>query len=116
MEKFKFYKEWDHRWYIDLPSWTGSKADLEMVANADSMLEFMAQGQNEIWVNISDTEFVNANKLIFVRNADEIGNGAFYILNQYQGIDLNLEMWLCDVTKFVFGDFPNVIYISVIEN
>jgi hypothetical protein len=42
----------------------------------------------------------------------EIGEGAWYILNQYLGIDFNLKMWLCDVTKFVFGNFPKKIYFK----
>jgi hypothetical protein len=25
---------------------------------------------------------------------------------------LNLQMWLCDVTKFVFGYFPKIIYFN----
>lgn len=33
------------------------------------------------------------------------------MLESYKGIQINLEMWLCDVTKFVFGDFPKSIYI-----
>jgi len=34
--KLKFYKEADERWYVELPEWEGSKADLEMVAGADT--------------------------------------------------------------------------------
>jgi len=40
----------------------------------------------------------------------EIGEGAWYKLENYLGIDFRLQMWLCDVTKFVFGDFPRKIY------
>ena len=42
-----------------------------------------------------------------------MGEGSWYKLNTYMGIDYSLDMWLCDVTKFVFGDFPEVIYFSV---
>jgi hypothetical protein len=31
-------------------------------------------------------------------------------MEKYQGIDFDLEMWLCDVTKFVFDEFPTKIY------
>lgn len=112
MKRLKFYKEIDSRWYVDLPEWIGSKADLEMVAGADTMLEYMAEGEDHVWLTLSETEFENSDKLDFVRLATEWNNGAFYKLEKYRGIDLNIEIWLCDVTLFVLGSFPNVIYIS----
>ena len=115
MKRLKFYKESDNRWYVDLPEWTGSKAELEMVAGADSMLEYMAEGEWQIWLVLSEQEFENADKLEFLRLATEIENGAFYKLDTYRGIEIGLEMWLCDVTKFVFGDFPKTIFLSAIN-
>jgi hypothetical protein len=47
-----------------------------------------------------------------LRLATELGNGAFYKLENYKGIEIGLEMWLCDVTKFVFGKFPKIIYFA----
>lgn len=112
MKRLKFYKESDNRWYVDLPEWTGSKAELEMVSGADSMLEYMAEGEGQVWLVLSEQEFENADKLEFLRLATEIENGAFYKLDKYRGIEIGLEMWLCDVTKFVFGDFPKTIFLS----
>ncbi len=108
----KFYKDPDNRWYVDLPTWEGSKADLEMVAGADIMLEYIAEGENTVLISLNtETSIVSPNKLEFIREAIELGNGAFYKLQSYNGIDLNLDMWLCDVTKFVFGEFPKFIYL-----
>lgn len=112
MKRLKFYKESDNRWYVDLPEWTGSKAELEMVDGADNMLEYMAEGEGQVWLVLSEQEFENADKLEFLRLATEIENGAFYKLDKYRGIKIGLEMWLCDVTKFVFGDFPKTIFLS----
>lgn len=112
MKRLKFYKESDNRWYVDLPEWTGSKAELEMVAGADSMLEYMSEDEGQVWIVLSEKEFENAEKLEFLRLATEIENGAFYKLDKYRGIEIGLEMWLCDVTKFVFGDFPKTIFLS----
>jgi hypothetical protein len=42
----------------------------------------------------------------------EIGEGSWYRLNNYIGIEYELDMWLCDVTKFVFGYFPEIIYFK----
>lgn len=109
MKKLKFYKESDNRWYVDLPEWTGSKEELEMVCGADTMLEYMSQGKSFVWLLLSEQDFENSDKLEFLRNADE--NGAFYKIDNYRGVEINLEMWLCDVTKFVFGYFPENIFI-----
>jgi len=109
---YKFYKEEDNRWYIDLPEWTGSKADLEMVGGADTMLDYMAEGEFSVTLSISETEIDGYDLLSFVRETIEWENGAFYFLKAYNGIELNLEVWLCDVTRFVFnGNFPKELYI-----
>lgn len=48
-------------------------------------------------------EFVNS-------TTDSTGeqDGANYRLLEYK-----LDMWLCNVTKYVFGEFPATIYIRV---
>jgi hypothetical protein len=112
MKKLRFYKESDNRWYIDLAEWTGSKTDLEMVAGADTMLEYIADGESQVLIMLSEQKFKNCDKLEFLRLATEIENGAFYKLEKYRGIRIGLEIWLCDVTKFVFGNFPQILYLS----
>lgn len=112
MKLFKFYKEADNRWYVELPEWEGSKADLEMVAGADMMLDYMAEDSNEVQAYLSIEPFEGADVLQFQRLATEIDNGAFYLMPKYLGIDLNLELWLCDVTKWLFGNFPETIYLQ----
>jgi hypothetical protein len=37
--------------------------------------------------------------------------GAFYLAKTVSNIEYNLSVWLCDVTKYVFGSFPEFIYI-----
>lgn len=107
MRSFKFYKEIDGRWFVDLPEWDGSKDDLEMVSGADVMLDILAQGRNNIKCLLSTDEFNDYNmKLTFKNNS---ADGAWYDLKS----DLfEFDVWLCGVTKFVFGDMPKVIYIA----
>ncbi len=112
MRKFKFYKESDEKWFVDLPEWTGEKAALQMVIGADTMLDHMAKGENEVNAYISEERFVGADVLEFVRETTEVGEGAFYILKKYRGAELNLEVWLCGVCHFVFKSYPKNIYIS----
>lgn len=114
MKHLKFYKEIDQwfgeRWYVDLPDWTGSKADLEMVAGADTMLDMIGEGEREVHLNVSESYFEYSDELVFIEKADDIGNGAYYHLNKYRGIELNHRMWLCDVVLFIFTGFPEQIY------
>ncbi len=116
MERLKFYKETDNRWYVDLPNWTGTKAELEMVAGADTMLDYMAEDTNEVTLCISEEPFEGSDELAFLNNADDIGEGAYYKLSIYKGIDINLKMWLCNVTSWFFGKFPQSIFITHINN
>ncbi len=82
-----------------------------MVAGADVMLEYMAEGEDDVKVYLSEDKFEGSDELVFISNADDIGSGAYYKLNDYRGINIDLKMWLCDVTLFVFGHFPEKIYI-----
>lgn len=106
-----FYKEANSDWFADLPEWEGSKVELQMVSGSDSMLEYMAEGENKVTTIISTEPLVGANELIFVSKAEDIGSGAYYLMKTYGGIEINLTLWLCDVTLFVFGEFPKVISI-----
>jgi hypothetical protein len=87
-----------------------------MVAGSDTFLDILSQGEDIVFVTLSDVEFDGCEVLQFLRLGSlegfELGEGGWYFLNQYQGIDYCLEMWLCDVTKFVFGDLPNKIYFK----
>jgi hypothetical protein len=115
MRTFKFYKESDSRWYVDLPEWEGPKAALEMVMGADTMLDILSQGTGEVVMYMS-TEFQErCERLVFLHETPDIGEGAYYHMESYMGLEFNLDVWLCDVTKFVFGDFPKEIYFSKIE-
>lgn len=116
MRNLKFYKESTHRWYVDLPEWTGDKSELEMVSGADDMLNYMSDGENEVLLSVSVLPFDGSDKLIFLEEANELGNGAYYKLPIYRGIQIDLIMWLCNVTKFIFADkFPPILYFSKIN-
>lgn len=111
MDKYRFYKE-GNNWYVDLPSWEGAKSDLLMIGGADTMLDILSDNGTEINTIISEQPFEGAEELKFVKPAEDIGEGAYYNLATYQGKDLNLSVFLCDVTLFVFGKFPELIYIK----
>jgi hypothetical protein len=115
MRTFKFYRD-TTGWYVDLPEWMGERWELQMVMGADTFLDLLAQDNNEIYVILSTEHFDGCETLHYMYDGQlhtpELGGGAWYELDKYMGLDFKLQMWLCDVTKFVFGDFPNKIYFK----
>lgn len=116
MRELKFYKESSNKWYVDLPEWEGPKSDLEMIYGADTMLDYLSENKNEVILNVSETEFDNSDILHFKEETPDIGEGSYYILHSYKGIDMDSNVWLCDVAKFFFGYFPKQIYFSLVTN
>lgn len=107
MKIFKFYKESDNRWFVDLPEWEGEKDELEMVMGADTMLDILAQDENIVFLTMSKEPFDSYEYLL--TSKEEIYEGCMYELSS---TNFNFEVWLCAVTKFVFGEFPNKIYLK----
>lgn len=111
MKNYDFYKE-GNNWYVDLPDWDGAKSDLLMIGGADTMLDIISENTTEVTTTISLEPFEGADKLTFVKLATDIGEGAYYHLESYKGTKHELSVFLCDVTLFVFGEFPKEIYIT----
>jgi hypothetical protein len=112
--KYRFYKE-GNNWYVDLPEWEGSKSALIMIGGADTMLDIVSENGTEVTVEISEQEFEGSDKLEFKKLAEDIGEGAYYNLEKYKEKTINLSVFLCDVCKWVFNKFPEVLYIKKIE-
>lgn len=115
MRTYRFYKD-EYGWFVDLPEWEGDVWDLQMVMGADVFLDLLSQGETEVFVTLSEKEFEGCEVLEMTHlgrlEGPEYGSGAWYILEEYAGLRFDLSMWLCDVTKFVFGDFPTKIYFK----
>lgn len=109
-----FKKEKSGKWYIVLPEWTGSKSDLEMVSGADDLLDqVLAENSHFIYgtvyfltLDISLKKKKGYKHLTKIANTPLIG-GAIYFL----GLK---PVWLCAVTKHVFGKMPKDIYFKAL--
>jgi hypothetical protein len=101
------------RWYIDLPEWKGPKANLEMVAGADDLLDFLSRGVDRVNVTFADEKIDNGFAL------KHIGGGV-YEVDMATDADISkapTSIWLCDVTRFIFeGVYPDTIYFRVDED
>ena len=106
-----FYKEQDGRWYIDLPEYIeqgGTKEELEMVLGADTFLDMISEGEEKINVSFSEQIFDNFAFTLEKKEQDEYG--ATYYISSF--FEQNFDLWLCPVTKFVFGGYyPQTLYV-----
>lgn len=99
-----FNKEED-KWYIDLPDWKGDKAELQMVMGADDALDEISKGKDKVMMLVSLEPFDSSEAVELQRIEFD---GATYLFREK-------EMWLCEVTLSVFGEFPGKFYIKVIS-
>lgn len=106
--QFKFYKEESNRWFINLPDWKGEKDDLEMVLGADTLLDILANGNTEVEVIFGDEPFEECHTL--THDPDVYLQDGFYTNDAWHGPSI---IWLCYVTEFVFGSYPEKIYYKL---
>jgi hypothetical protein len=110
--KIRFYNE-DGNWYADLPKYIeegGTKEDLQMVLGADTWLDILSEYKNEITLEIS-TEIIEGfeSKLLYVGDVNSFNTGTYLVFPD------NHFMWLCDVTKWLFLEYPQVIYYKIVN-
>jgi hypothetical protein len=122
----RFYKE-EGTWYIDLPAYLeaglGTKANLMMVAGADTFLEKLSNQGSEVTVHIETAPYAEqtyALKKIGMGKdqelLDAVGHAPVEIGAYYKADTDGHILWLCPVTEYVFGgDYPNHIYIHVVN-
>jgi hypothetical protein len=126
----KFNKE-DGMWYIDLPEFLeaglGTKANLLMVAGADTFLDLLSNNTHKVSLVFSTTDFpyslCKLNKLHLGMDKeylDKIGHapvdyGAYYDVVEMNKEPFQHKLWLCPVTEYVFGgNYPDEIYVKVL--
>ncbi len=104
------FKKLSNRWFVDIP-YDGSVDDLQMVSGADLMLESIANGNETVVVRVSRTKIAHSVELSILESDDV---GATYFVDNWDNEECTYRgnVWLCNVTKLVFGDFPSHIYLT----
>ena len=116
MNILRFYREEGKYWYADIPTWTGRKSATQMVAGADTLLDILSNNTDEVYLQFSDTPIKGGDVLKKTRKSVMSWfNGADYVLETLNGDVIDLDVWLCNVTKFVMGKFPHEIYFKVVK-
>lgn len=110
--KYLSFKRIDSKWYVDLPDWKGLQQDLEMVCGADTMLsclDYRDTGKISLLLSLEEPKEM---KMELIQICGPVTGGAYYYVDSrsFKG-----EIWLCDVTLSVFGEFPKLIYFHPIN-
>lgn len=110
-----FERDSDGRWYAVLPSWLGDREELEMVCGADKLLDLFTQGEKDYFsLLMSSVPFVDYSFVLNkIEDTPEVGGATYWFDDKIYGIDYKFDLWLCDVTRFVFGELPDKIYVKV---
>lgn len=112
MKNYRFYKEEDGRWYIDIPTLEAElgKDALEMVVGADTLLDIISQGEESVNVSFSEKPFEEYEyTLTKIREEKDEFGGAWYLIKASNLT--SFECWLCGVTRLIFGYYPEKLYL-----
>lgn len=106
IREIEFEKDPDGRWYAIIPEWTGDRDELEMVCGADLLIGTLAGEWDRVTVRFSTEPFSECKTLTYDSSEDSVG---WYMNDAWHGPSI---IWLCHVTCFVFGSYPEKIYYA----
>lgn len=101
-------------WYADIEQWPGAHSQLMMVAGADDFLDAVNAAFNldgYVTLEVSISPFDGADKLV---KTEETSAGATYHIPS--GAFGRSQLWLCNVSRWVFGAHPEIIWYKVINH
>ena len=111
MNKYSFTKE-NGTWYInfrhDLKEF--NKSDFTLLEESAPLLDFLSNEKGKVTLAIETCPIDKAVKLELIQMCDD-EEGAYYQLTDSRGNVLDGKIWLRDFLFFVFGDFPEIIYL-----
>lgn len=73
---------------------------------------FSKQYRNETCLNISEQLIDGYDLLTLKEKYEDDQLGAFYHIEYFGNEKVDMEMWLCPVMLYVFGQYPERIYLS----
>lgn len=102
-----------NNWYVDLPQYGGELAELEMVAGADELLqEIVDQSDKTHQVTLEIVEDKKDSDIQLYLAELNTAGGTYKVYSDDKF--KTKELWLCNVTKFVFGEHPDEIFVKIL--
>lgn len=118
MRQYRFYKD-ELGWFIDLKWFPFNRAYLAMVAGADTLLDVLAEGKNEITLKIDTAPIPYSNGHLEKHVGLGLSKGAFYFSREgylkEHDVSSVESVWLCPVTLWVFWKYPKKIYYKIVK-
>jgi hypothetical protein len=114
MNSYSFIKK-DGNWQLHFSNYTnreGKNGDIELNDGAESILNLLSEGNNQVNLVFDKKPFQDADEIELLQTCEPFLNGGYYLLRSYQGKEINYEMWLSDLTKYVFEETPQKIYFK----
>ena len=110
--EFKFERMENGRWYVIFPEYEGPFEDLEMVENADNMLEALTSDGMYVTMEIREEEPETEDYFTLEMEAHDPDGAHYNVMDcdQFSGL-----IWLCNVVHEFFEDHPEKLYCKVIE-
>lgn len=93
-----------NRWFINIP-YNGDANDLQMVDGADELLDEIAEGRRIVRIIATISDNISKPDYILEKIKEDNMGGTYTITGSVK------QLWLCNVTKLIFNNFPNQIYI-----
>ena len=116
-----FTKEDDGLWYVDYPNWPFDHSHLQMVRGADKLCELLSYDGKHTRISVipskedRDIQSHDVNERFQLKRTEwGLTEGATYqvYLNQFK--KFGAFIWLCPVTLFVLGEYPEYLYIKTL--
>ena len=97
-------------WYAQLPDYIGNIENLEMVSGADTMCEKLDSDKDGlVQLIVSNSPLKEVNYTIKRINLTEDFGADYYCP------ELNINLWLCNVTKHLFDIFPDEFWFKIVK-
>lgn len=108
-----FNKESDNKWYCDIPNWPGTHHQTMMVAGSDKLLDCFNDGSNRVTLDVYTVNKAPEDYIKLSKTYSTLTGGADYDVLDHP--ELPPHLWICPVTLFVLGQYPDNLYIKHIE-
>lgn len=111
--KLRFVKE-GNNWFYDFKNWGFNHANLEMVCGADTLCELYSKGGNEAIVEIIASKEKESHPGYTEWIGEDLSSLSLkdrFVWGRTYGNETG-SFWICPVTLFVLGRYPNYLYIK----
>ena len=109
--ELQFNHEDDGCWYVDYPGWPFDHHNLMMVSGADRLCAVLSDDDRVARVEVipSSTERDLPGYALLTQLQSSLAGGSTYQVTNLP--TFTGSIWLCPVTLFVLGEYPQYIYV-----